>query len=100
MLRPERKMGTMHIVLGWTIVVVYSNPRGLWSCAAYVSFRVSLDWARKGWAYLGPINGSYRCYESLSRQYEGDVVDELLDILGAGRFGAQLAELGADAGML
>lgn len=30
--RPDRRMGTMHMVDGETVVVVYSKPIGLTSC--------------------------------------------------------------------
>jgi hypothetical protein len=78
--RPDLRMGTMHIVDGETVVVVYSNPIGLTSY-----------WACKSWVYLGKIYGNsylwtvnciYGSCESFARENQGDIVNEVLDVSG------------------
>lgn len=61
--RPDRRMGTREMVSGPTSVVVYSKPRGVWSCivgkvavsiARHAGSRGGHCWGMAGKLTLGP----------------------------------------------
>lgn len=91
----------MHMVCGRAAVVVYSKPRGVVSWPPVSNnTRGEAPAAMGRRADLGPVNGGDGPRQRLARDDERDVVDEGLGVPGVGGAGAQLAQLGLEAGML
>lgn len=90
----------MHMVPGSMVVVVYSKPMGVWSYKTkFNTGGFDLGNLLRDDTDLGPLCGGCDGRKGLAGDYQGDFMDERLDVSGVGGVGAELADLGLEAGM-